>query len=397
MVGQEQVAEASGLQEHTGLPPRPGRLQDLLGWGGLAAVALGAAALGLPGPPLPLLLVTAGPLLLSLREGRPAATGRAVPLLGMVLLGLLVVAAGTPHTYAWTFLYLWVIVLARWSSSSWYLLAAAVTPPLVGIALVLLGEGHGVSVTLVHGLFLAAVFFTPSLLPQPVRRLQLELLGLQAAGDRARLEQARIDLARQVHDHLGAALAGATLHCDGARLAWPTDTAQAVRSLQAVERLLARGLSALPALAATAGPPCRWGELGEIFTRQAAELLEPAGIGLQAAWEGDPACLLGPDASRALHGAVTEALANLLQHAGARRVSLQGVLARPSAGSACLRVTIEDDGVGLAGQGPGQGRCGTASRMAEQGGSVTWSDCPGGGTRLELVLCWQPPPAAGLA
>jgi len=106
MVGQEQVAEASGLQEHTGLPPRPGRLQDLLGWGGLAAVALGAAALGLPGPPLPLLLVTAGPLLLSLREGRPAATGRAVPLLGMVLLGLLVVAAGTPHTYAWTFLYL---------------------------------------------------------------------------------------------------------------------------------------------------------------------------------------------------------------------------------------------------------------------------------------------------
>jgi len=74
----------------------------------------------------------------------------------MVLLGLLVVAAGTPHTYAWTFLYLWVIVLARWSSSSWYLLAAAVTPPLVGIALVLLGEGHGVSVTLVHGLFLAA-------------------------------------------------------------------------------------------------------------------------------------------------------------------------------------------------------------------------------------------------
>jgi signal transduction histidine kinase len=81
----------------------------------------------------------------------------------------------------------------------------------------------------------------------------------------------------------------------------------------------------------------------------------------------------------------TEALANVVRHASARRAHLAATL---QAGR--LRLAITDDGSGLEGEpGAGFGLRNMRDRARLLGGSLTVSDAPGGGTRVHLDVPWE--------
>ncbi len=88
-----------------------------------------------------------------------------------------------------------------------------------------------------------------------------------------------------------------------------------------------------------------------------------------------------PAVEGAAYFVVSEALANVSKHAGARRAS---VAARHLAGT--LAIEITDDGVGGADLGSGSGLRGLVDRLAAIDGTLTVSSPPGGGTRLAASI-----------
>ncbi|WP_410575108.1 sensor domain-containing protein [Amycolatopsis sp. cmx-4-61] len=84
--------------------------------------------------------------------------------------------------------------------------------------------------------------------------------------------------------------------------------------------------------------------------------------------------------------AVSEALANVVKHAGATRAEVTG-----RASGAGLVLTIADDGVGGAAPETGTGLQGLADRVAAVSGTLGLSSPPGGPTVLRLELPWQTP------
>ncbi|MEV4898148.1 sensor domain-containing protein [Nonomuraea sp. NPDC055795] len=84
---------------------------------------------------------------------------------------------------------------------------------------------------------------------------------------------------------------------------------------------------------------------------------------------------------------VAEALTNVARHSGATRVDVEVILYGEA-----LRITVEDDGRGGAGEdtGGGSGLAGIRRRVESHDGVLTLSSPEGGPTRLEVVL----PPAS---
>ena len=91
---------------------------------------------------------------------------------------------------------------------------------------------------------------------------------------------------------------------------------------------------------------------------------------------------LPAEAQVAIYRVVQEALTNVARHAGARRVSVRlGLEPR------CVRLRVEDDGAGPAGEiTPHLGLLGMRERVTALGGTLTLERAPGAGLRLEAVI-----------
>jgi two-component system sensor histidine kinase UhpB len=112
-----------------------------------------------------------------------------------------------------------------------------------------------------------------------------------------------------------------------------------------------------------------------------------AAIGFEAPPSLPP---LAPDAELALFRALQEALANVVRHAGARRVEVR-LTADSGAG---LELVVTDDGQGLP-PGPGleeyerrghMGLAGMRERIVGLGGAMTVGTAPAGGLRLVVTV-----------
>lgn len=215
----------------------------------------------------------------------------------------------------------------------------------------------------------------------------LERLGAASETD------ARIGLARDLHDGLLQALTAAGLQIEAARGLIATDQAGAVERLHDVQRLLAaeqrdlrtllRDLKPVPAGAA---PPetTLAGRLEELSRRVERQW------GLRVTLEADPGLARLPrELARAVHFMVHEALVNAARHGGATAVDV-----RAEAGEGRVRLLVVDDGRGLPFRGrrehaalstPGAGPVTLWSRVDELGGSLT-VDSSERGVRLEIVL-----------
>jgi len=97
---------------------------------------------------------------------------------------------------------------------------------------------------------------------------------------------------------------------------------------------------------------------------------------------------LPPAVEASVYFMISEALANVVKHAGATRAIVSVV-----ASDGQLAVRVEDDGVGGAVEAPGHGLAGLADRVAALDGALTVRSEPAAGTTLEALIPLRPPSA----
>lgn len=101
-----------------------------------------------------------------------------------------------------------------------------------------------------------------------------------------------------------------------------------------------------------------------------------------------------------IYRCVQEGLTNVMKHSQSRSVGIcieDSFLASYSDGGCCreLRLTLKDDGRGIAGAALGMGLTGMKERVQALGGSFAISGQAAGGTRLEIVLPSETPDGHG--
>lgn len=209
-------------------------------------------------------------------------------------------------------------------------------------------------------------------LADELREHQQRLLALET--ERA-VQQEREQIMRSMHDGLGSTLVSALALAEHAELS-PGEMADVLRECVDDVRLVVDSLEQAEHDLATllASLRHRW-----------MPRLEASGLALQ--WAVDdlpPLPWLTPVAALQVLRIIQEALANVIKHAQAKRLSVV-VRLEP----ACVRVMVEDDGVGfdLTAAAPrGRGLRHMPQRAAQLGATLAIDSRSGGGTRVGLAL-----------
>ena len=230
------------------------------------------------------------------------------------------------------------------------------------------GRDQGLLVDLVRQ---AAVAIRASLLATEVQESR-ERLVLGREEDRRRIR-------RDLHDGLGPALGGVALRLDAAGNAVTADPERAAELVRLARAEVREALDDVRRLVHDLRPPAL-DDLGlEAALRQQAERLRP-----QVAVAVDAAGLDGLPAAVevAAYRIVSEALTNVVRHAGAARgtVRLEG-------GPTALEVSVGDDGRGIGTDvSAGVGLLSMRERAEELGGQCEVRCPEEGGTVVHAVL-----------
>lgn len=194
-----------------------------------------------------------------------------------------------------------------------------------------------------------------------------ELLGTSA-----RLAE-RLHIARELHDALGHHLAGLSLNLE---LAGRLAEGRAAVAVQQARMMTGALLGEVREVVSTLrGDRCV--DLRRALERLAAGVSEPR---LQLSLSDD--LTLAPPVAHVLFRVAQEALTNAVRHAAARTVRLD---ARRSDGWA--RLTVRDDGKGVAAIAPGNGLGGMRERLEQLGGRLELESAPGEGFSVDA---WVP-------
>ena len=191
-------------------------------------------------------------------------------------------------------------------------------------------------------------------------------------------EEERRRLRRDLHDGLGAQLAGLTVQTGVLRGLIPKDPAAAEALAGELRSELRTAIADIRRLVHGLRPPAL-DELGLVGALQRlAERCGPDG-GLRVEVDVPGALPALPAAVEvAAYRIVQEALTNVVRHAGARHCCV-----RLEADTAGLTVEVTDDGAGIpAGAPAGVGLSSMRERAAEMGGSCEVTRGPDGGTRV---------------
>jgi signal transduction histidine kinase len=211
--------------------------------------------------------------------------------------------------------------------------------------------------------------------------------GLQAGRERlvTAREEERRRLRRDLHDSLGPSLGAVTLRIETARNLARRDPAEADRLLEAAVDDVAAVIADVRRLVHDLRPPAL-DELGLVRAiEQQARALESPGLQVQVDGSGLAGVGLPAAAEVAAFRIASEALNNVVRHAGATRCTV--TLAVAGAGGRDLEVQVRDDGRGIpAGVAAGVGMLSLRERAAELGGSSEVVCPPGGGTLVRAVL-----------
>ena len=224
--------------------------------------------------------------------------------------------------------------------------------------------------------------------PIVIARIAVELQERRTAAERElALVSQREALGRDVHDILGHSLTVLTLKAEVARRLIEHDPAAASRELDEVITLARGALTDVRSTVTRRRSPDRASQVEATRTALSAAQIDMEMLGSAQDI---------PERQRALMAwALREATTNIVRHARATNVTVH-------LAPGMLRVS--DDGVGLAGDQPGNGLEGLRSRFEQEGGSLTIvspltrrtdlsgdvetdsADEPSGGTRLEVRL-----------
>jgi len=192
-------------------------------------------------------------------------------------------------------------------------------------------------------------------------------------------EVERRRLRRELHDGLGATLAGMRLQVESARRLVVDPTAQ--RLLDSTGDGIAQAVAEVRHICEGLRPP----GVDDLGLGRAIELAADRvrAPGLHVTVEVGSLPDVGPAAEAAAYRITAEALANVVRHSGAGRVSVT-----LGAEDAVLVLTVEDDGVGLGADVlRGVGLTSMHRRAEELGGRLVVSTpADGRGTRVRAVL-----------
>ena len=182
------------------------------------------------------------------------------------------------------------------------------------------------------------------------------------------LAQERERVARDVHDVLGHSLTVLSVKAGLAERLIDVDRERARAEIAEIGRIARESLGEVRA---TVGGLRAAGLAGELAEARAA--LSSAGIEVHV--DGVPADV-DPSHRTVLGWALREAVTNVVRHSRAARCRI-GLVAHA--------LTVDDDGVGVAGQRRGHGLRGLEERVTETGATFTLEVGPGGqGTRLRV-------------
>ncbi|MDT0434510.1 MULTISPECIES: sensor histidine kinase [Streptomyces] len=214
------------------------------------------------------------------------------------------------------------------------------------------------------GLFLVVLMVGYSM--SGVRQLintTVELRKARATVAQLAANEERLRMARDLHDLLGHSLSLITLKSELAGRMLPDHPEQAARQVTDIEQVSRQALVDV-----------REAVTGYRRARLADEL-----VGTQVALTAagvTPRFPAGPDltgvpeeSESALAWALREAVTNVVRHSGARRCTVE-LLRRQTLDGPVLELTVEDDGSGGSGDGPGNGLTGLTERLAAAGGTL---------------------------
>lgn len=201
----------------------------------------------------------------------------------------------------------------------------------------------------------------------------------RAQGEQLAAERERTRIARDLHDILGHAFSLMIVQAEAGAAVARSDPGKAEAAFDAIS---AHGREAMGQLRSAVGalrdrvPQPSLADLPQLVRRT-----QRPGLSVALAETGD-ARELPPDVQLAAYRLVQEALTNVVKHSGATRADVTVEWTAQD-----VRVSVEDDGRGPAGEGGGHGLIGIRERVTAVGGSVeTGVARQGSGFRVAAVF-----------
>ncbi|MFC4499985.1 MULTISPECIES: sensor histidine kinase [Streptomyces] len=194
-------------------------------------------------------------------------------------------------------------------------------------------------------------------------RTTVELRKARATVAQLAANEERLRLARDLHDLLGHSLSLITLKSELAGRMLPDHPEKAARQVADIEQVSRQALVDV-----------REAVTGYRRPRLAAELagtqVALTAAGITADVPADPGLDNVPEESEAaLAWALREAITNVVRHSGAERCQVE-LHRRQTLDGPVLELSVEDNGSGGSGKGPGNGLTGLTERLEKAGGTL---------------------------
>ncbi|MET7720393.1 sensor histidine kinase [Streptomyces mirabilis] len=293
------------------------------------------------------------------RTGR----GEATPFVFVSLGGLAAEAALLSFTLGreWLVLFVYVSIasgavlplrMARWA-------IPAVSAVLTGIALTVSG-GEAYLAGLLIPAFLGGFAMTGV---RELIRTTIALREARATVAQLAANEERLRLARDLHDLLGHSLSLITLKSELAGRMLPDHPEKAAQQVADIEQVSRQALVDVREAVTGYRRPRLSGELAG-----AQVALTAAGVTADLPAEPDLADV-AEESESALAWALREAITNVVRHSGARRCTVE-LVRRQTLDGPMLELSVEDDGSGGSGHGPGNGLTGLTERLEKAGGAL---------------------------
>lgn len=205
-------------------------------------------------------------------------------------------------------------------------------------------------------------------------RREIEAFALRL--DRG-IEAERRRLAREVHDQLGQVFTALKMILNHGMANLPGNAER----IERMNGLLSEGIATARRIAAELRPPLLDDMgLGPALTHRAARFAEESGIACETAVDDGES--LDAEQATQIYRIVQEALTNVVRHAGARRVSIDGATNDDE-----FRLSVEDDGRGMLTSGEASlGLLSMRERAALAGGRLELGPGRTGGLRVTVRL-----------
>ncbi|MEU6093679.1 histidine kinase [Streptomyces sp. NPDC047079] len=194
-------------------------------------------------------------------------------------------------------------------------------------------------------------------------RTTVELRKARATVAQLAANEERLRLARDLHDLLGHSLSLITLKSELAGRMLPGHPDKAAQQVADIEQVSRQALVDVREAVTGYRRPRLAAELAGAQVALAAAAVI-ADIPAEADLTGVP-----EESESALAWALREAITNVVRHSGASRCTVE-VLRRQTLDGPTLELSVEDNGSGGSGKGPGNGLTGLTERLEKAGGSL---------------------------